>query len=224
MPLRPNASRRDDASGRDPDAPLLEGLRAGDEAAFRTLVTRYHATLKRVARMYVSTDSVAEEVVQETWLAVLDGVGRFEHRAAFRTWLFQILTNKAKTRGVREKRSVPFASLGPGDESEPTVPTDRFQQEGDAAPGAWASPPRPWENPERRLASLEARERLRAAIADLPERQQAVLTLRDVEGLDADEVSDLLEITPGNQRVLLHRARAKVRAALEDYVDEDDTA
>ena len=116
--------------------------------------------------------------------------------------------------------AVPFSSLGPGEEGEPTVSPDRFQGEGDAWPGHWASPPRAWEDPERRLASLEARERLRAAIATLPERQQAVLTLRDVEGLSAEEVSDLLDLTPGNQRVILHRARAKVRAELEDWFDE----
>jgi RNA polymerase sigma-70 factor (ECF subfamily) len=218
---RPTEPASDDPASRDRDAPLLAALRAGDEDAFATLVTRYHASLKRVARMYVSTDAVAEEVVQETWLAVIAGLERFEQRASFKTWLFSILTNKARTRGVRERRTVPFASLGPGDEDGgPSVSPDRFQHEGDAWPGHWATPPRPWEDPERRLASLEARERLREAIAALPERQQAVLTLRDVEGLDADEVSDLLELTPGNQRVILHRARARVRAALEDYFEE----
>jgi RNA polymerase sigma-70 factor, ECF subfamily len=217
----PTAPSSDDPASRDRDAALVAGLRAGDEDAFATLVSRYHGSLKRIARMYVSTDSVAEEVVQETWLAVIDGIGRFEHRSSFRTWLFHILANKAKTRGVRERRTVPFSSLGPGDEEgEPTVAPDRFQGEGDTWPGHWASPPRPWEDPERRLASLEARERLRAAIATLPERQQAVLTLRDVEGLSAEEVSDLLDLTPGNQRVLLHRARAKVRAELEDWFGE----
>jgi len=213
-------SSRDRAPS-DPDAPLLAALRAGDEEAFATLVTRYHASLKRVARMYVSTDAVAEEVVQETWLAVLDGLDRFEGRSSLKTWLFHILANKAKTRGVRERRIVPFASLGPGDEEEPSVPPDRFQGAGDAFPGHWATPPRPWEDPERRLASLEARERLREAIGALPEVQQAVLTLRDVEGLPSDEVSELLDITPGNQRVILHRARARVRAELERYFEED---
>jgi len=197
----PTAPSSDDPASRDRDAPLVAGLRAGDEEAFAALVRRHHASMKRVARMYVSTDAVAEEVVQETWL-------------------FHILANKAKTRGVRERRTVPFSSLGPGEEGEPTVSPDRFQGEGDAWPGHWASPPRAWEDPERRLASLEARERLRAAIATLPERQQAVLTLRDVEGLSAEEVSDLLDLTPGNQRVILHRARAKVRAELEDWFDE----
>jgi len=217
----PTAPSSDDPASRDRDAPLVAGLRAGDEEAFATLVSRYHASLKRIARMYVSTDAVAEDLVQETWLAVIDGIGRFEHRSSFKTWLFHILANKAKTRGVRERRTVPFASVGGagGEGDEPTVPADRFQRAGDAAPGAWATPPRPWEDPERRLASLEARDRLRAAIAALPERQQAVLTLRDVEGLDADEVAELLDVSPGNQRVLLHRARSRVRAALEEHLD-----
>jgi RNA polymerase sigma-70 factor (ECF subfamily) len=205
----------------DGDAALLDALRAGDEAAFVALVTRYHASLKRVARAYVSTDAVAEEVVQETWLAAIAGLDRFEQRASLKTWLFHILTNKAKTRGVREKRIVPFASLGPGDGSgEPAVPPERFRGDGEAWPGHWAAPPRPWEDPERRLASLEARERLRAAIGALPDAQQAVLTLRDVEGLDAEEVCALLDLTAGNQRVILHRARARVRAELERYFEE----
>ena len=204
----------------DPDAPLLAALRVGDEEAFTTLVTRYHASLKRVARAYVSTDAVAEEVVQETWLAVIDGIDRFEQRASLKTWMFHILTNKAKTRGVRERRAVPFASLARADEDEPAVTADRFQHEGDAWPGHWAAPPRPWEDPERRLASLEARDYLRAAIAALPATQQAVLTLRDVEGLEAEEVCELLDVSDGNQRVLLHRARAKVRTRLERYFEE----
>jgi RNA polymerase sigma-70 factor, ECF subfamily len=216
----PTAAPSDDPASRDPDAALVAALRTGDEEAFAALVRRYQATLTRIARMYVSTDAAAEETVADTWLAVVDGLDRFEHRSSFRTWLFRITANIAKTRGVRDRRSLPFASLGPGDDGEPAVPADRFQGDDGAAPGRWAAPPRPWEDPERRLASLEARERLRAAIAALPERQRAVLTLRDVEGLDAEEVADLLDLSPGNQRVLLHRARSKVRAALEDYFDE----
>jgi RNA polymerase sigma-70 factor (ECF subfamily) len=204
----------------DPDAGLLEALRAGDEAAFATLVTRYHASLKRVARAYVSTDAVAEEVVQETWLAAIGALDRFEQRASIKTWLFHILANKAKTRGVRERRVVPFASLGDAGGDEPAVAADRFQREGDAWPGHWAMPPRPWEDPERRLQSLEARERLRAAIGALPEVQQAVLTLRDVEGLESDEVCEMLDLSAGNQRVILHRARARVRTQLERYFEE----
>ena len=198
---------------------LIAALRAGDEQAFATLVRRHHASLKRVARAYVSTDAVAEEVVQETWLAVVAGIERFEQRATLKTWLFHILTNKAKTRGVRERRTVPFASLA-GADDEPAVSPERFQRAGDAWPGHWATPPRPWEDPERRLESLEARERLREAIAALPDVHQAVLTLRDVEGLDAPEVCALLELSDGNQRVILHRARARVRADLARYFEE----
>jgi RNA polymerase sigma-70 factor (ECF subfamily) len=218
-PSSPRTGTPAEANATDRDASLLPALRAGDEEAFVALVTRYHASLKRVARAYVSTDAVAEDVVQETWLAVIEGLDRFEQRASLKTWLFHILANKAKTRGVRERRMVPFASLATADD-EPAVPPDRFQRDGDAWPGHWAAPPRPWEDPERRLASLEAREHLRAAISGLPATQQAVLTLRDVEGLDAEEVCGLLDVSAGNQRVLLHRARAKVRTELERYFEE----
>jgi RNA polymerase sigma-70 factor (ECF subfamily) len=202
------------------DATLLAALRAGDEAAFAALVTRYHASLKRVARAYVSTDAVAEEVVQDTWMAAIRGLDRFEQRATIKTWLFRILTNQAKSRGMRERRTVPFASLAGADGEEPSVAPDRFQRDGDTWPGHWAIPPRPWQDPERRLASLEAREHLRAAIAALPPTQQAVLTLRDVEGLESEEVCGLLDLSAGNQRVILHRARARVRADLERYFEE----
>jgi RNA polymerase sigma-70 factor (ECF subfamily) len=202
------------------DTRMLAALRAGDEDAFAELVRRYHASLKRVARAYVSTDSVAEEVVQETWLAAIAGLERFEERSSLKTWLFHILVNKAKTRGVRERRTVPFASLTREGGDEPSVAPERFRRAGDAWPGHWALPPRPWEDPERRLQSLEARERLRAAIRALPQVQQAVLTLRDVEGLDPGEVCALLDLSDGNQRVILHRARARVRDVLERYFEE----
>lgn len=215
---RPTAPTVSDVPSAAADAALLAALRAGDEAAFTALVTRHHASLKRVARAYVASDAVAEEVVQETWLAVIDGLERFEERSTLKTWLFHILTNRAKTRGVRERRSVPFASLAAAG-AEPAVSPERFQRPGDPWPGHWATPPRPWEDPERRLSSLEAREHLRAAIAGLPAVQQAVLTLRDVEGLEAEEVCDLLELSAGNQRVLLHRARSRVRAELEGYLE-----
>jgi RNA polymerase sigma-70 factor, ECF subfamily len=202
------------------DASLLAALRAGDEDAFAALVTRYHASLRRGARAYVSSDAVAEEVVQETWLAVIRGLDRFEQRATIKTWLFHILTNQAKTRGMRERRIVPFASLAGADGDAPSVSPDRFQRDGDTWPGHCATPPRPWQDPERRLASLEAREHLRTAIASLPATQQAVLTLRDVEGLESEEVCELLDLSAGNQRVILHRARARVRADLERYFEE----
>jgi RNA polymerase sigma-70 factor, ECF subfamily len=213
------APRPEPTRAPDQDAHLLAALRAGDEEAFTALVTRYHASLKRVARAYVSTDAVAEEVVQDTWLAVIAGIDRFEERAALKTWVFHILVNKAKSRGKRERRIVPFASLPRADDG-PAVSPDNFQHDGDAWPGHWATPPRPWEDPERRLQSLEARERLREAIGALPDVHQAVLTLRDVEGLDASEVCALLELTDGNQRVILHRARARVRADLASYFEE----
>jgi RNA polymerase sigma-70 factor (ECF subfamily) len=203
------------------EATLLARLRARDEQAFAGLVERYHGSLKRVARSYVSTDSVAEEVVQETWLAVIAGLDRFEGRSSLKTWIFHILANQAKRRGERERRIVPFASIG-GDD-DPAVPADRFQGNNDRYPGNWAIPPRPWTDPGRRLGSLELRDRIKGALDALPPVQQTVVTLRDVEGLSADEVCDLLELSPGNQRVILHRARARVREALEDYMAEEAT-
>ena len=220
LPPLEHSQRAPDATGADDEAALLAALEAGDEQAFSTLVMRHHASLKRVARAYVSTDAVAEEVVQDTWLAVISGLDRFEGRSSLKTWIFHILANKAKTRGVREHRTVPFASLAGAGDDEPSVAPERFQRPGDAWPGHWATPPRPWEDPQRRLGSLEAREMLREAIAALPSVQQAVLTLRDVEGVDADEVCRLLDISPGNQRVILHRARSRLRGALEGYMEE----
>jgi RNA polymerase sigma-70 factor (ECF subfamily) len=202
------------------DHDLVERARAGDEAAFTELVRRYSPALLRLARMYTPSQAVAEEVVQETWLAVLRGLDRFEGRSAFRTWLFRILVNRAKTRGVREHRSIPFASLGPGGGGEdgdegPTVDPSRF-----VAEGAWSSPPRRWEDdPEVALESVEARRIAEEAIALLPERQRIVITMRDLEGLSSDEVRNALDLSETNQRVLLHRARAKVRQALENWID-----
>jgi RNA polymerase sigma-70 factor, ECF subfamily len=197
----------------DPDAPLLDRLREGDEAAFMELVERHHAALVRLARSFVSSRAVAEEVAQETWLGVLNGLDRFEGRSSLKTWIFRILVNRAKTRGERESRSVPFSSLD-DPEGEPSVDPDRFLEA-----GAWSSPPRAWEGePVERLLAGEAREVIDAAIAELPPLQRQVITLRDLEGLDADETVDLLEVSDGNQRVLLHRARSKVRQALEDYL------
>jgi RNA polymerase sigma-70 factor (ECF subfamily) len=201
------------------EAALLEALRAGDEAAFVALVGRHHASLRRVVRAYVASDAVADEVVQETWLAVVKSLDRFEARSTLKTWIFNIAINIAKTRGARERRTVPFSVLAAADEAGPSVPAERFMGPDAAWPSHWQVPPRPWEDPDRRLRSLEAREHLREAIAALPSVQQAVLTLRDVEGLGSDEVCSLLELTPGNQRVLLHRARSRVRASLETYME-----
>jgi RNA polymerase sigma-70 factor (ECF subfamily) len=202
------------------EAALLDALRAGDEAAFADLVRRHHASLRRFARSFVPTDAIADEVVQEAWLAVVAGLDRFEGRSSLKTWLFAIVMNIARTRGARERRSTPFSALAaPDEERSPSVPPERFQQQRDAWPGHWASPPRPWEDPERRLASIEAREHLRAALETLPASQQAVVTLRDVEGLGPEEVCNLLGISEGNQRVLLHRGRTRLRAALDGYME-----
>jgi RNA polymerase sigma-70 factor (ECF subfamily) len=195
---------------------LVERARGGDEDAFAVLVRRYSPMLMRLARMYVPTDALAEDVVQETWVAVVRGLERFEGRSSFKTWLFRILVNRAKTRGVREHRSIPFASVGPGAEDGdegPTVDPSRFTSE-----GAWTSAPADWhDDPEAALDSAEALRTARAAIDELPERQRIVITLRDLEGLSSEEVRNVLDLTETNQRVLLHRARAKVRKALEDY-------
>jgi RNA polymerase sigma-70 factor (ECF subfamily) len=200
------------------DHALVERLRAGDEEAFMDLVVRWSPSLMRVARMYVPSNAVAEEVVQETWLAALQGLDRFEERSSLRTWVFSILVNRARTRGERERRSVPFAALA-REESEgdfAAVDPDRFVGAGTV--GAWAAPPvRWWEEPERALASGEAVERIESEIAKLPEMQRMVITMRDIEGLSSEEVRSALEISETNQRVLLHRARSKVRAGLEDY-------
>jgi RNA polymerase sigma-70 factor (ECF subfamily) len=203
------------------DQSLVERARAGDDDAFAALVRRYTPMLMRLARMYVPTDALAEDVVQETWVAVLRGLDRFEGRSAFKTWLFRILVNRAKTRGVREHRSIPFASVGAGEgvegESEgdgPTVDPSRF-----TSAGAWTSAPADWhDDPEASLESEEALRIAREAIAELPERQRIVITLRDLEGLSSDEVRNVLDVSETNQRVLLHRARAKVRKALEDWI------
>lgn len=203
------------------DLRTVEALRAGDERVFRELIERYTASMIRVALMYVRTRAVAEEVVQDTWIGVLGSLPRFEGRSSLRTWIFRILANQARTRARREARSVPFSSLaGPGEDG-PTVDPDRFLgADHPAFPGHWASPPRSWDGmPEQELLAGETRERVQNAIDMLPASQRAVISLRDVEGWSSPEVCDLLDISEGNQRVLLHRARAKVREALEEYLD-----
>jgi RNA polymerase sigma-70 factor, ECF subfamily len=173
----------------------------------------------RIALLYVSSRAVAEEVVQETWLAVVTGLERFEGRSTFKTWLFRILTNKAKTRGQREARTVPFSALAAdGDEDRTAVDADRFAGPDRRNAGHWAAPPRGV--PEERLLAAEARRRIEDAIAALPLNQRAVITLRDVEGLSAEEACNVLGVSETNQRVLLHRARSKVRAAFERYLEE----
>jgi RNA polymerase sigma-70 factor (ECF subfamily) len=203
------------------DAGLYRALRAGDESAFAGLVERYNASLLRVAMTYVRDRAVAEEVVQETWLGVLHGLERFEHRSLLRTWIFRILTNKAKTRAVRERRSIPFSSLTSSADDGPSVEPERFFDASHPVwPGHWASPPRSWDDlPEHHLESKEVRAVIKVAIAALPPMQAQVISLRDVEGWSSEEVCELLDISEANQRVLLHRARSKVRAELERFLD-----
>src|SRR4051794_35134034 len=215
-------SLRDDLLAEQNEAELVAALRTGDETAFVALVDRYHASLVRLARMYVRQPSVAEEVAQETWLAVLNGIDRFEGRSTLKTWLFRILTNRAKTRGEREARSVPFSAVADDGDDEPAVSADRFQGPNGQYPGHWAAPPASWETlPDVRLLSQETLRLVADAIELLPLAQRSVIRLRDIEGWDADEVCDLLGLSHGNQRVLLHRARSKVRAALERYLADE---
>ena len=200
------------------EAELVARLRAGDERAFEALVARNYATMLAVARTYVSTRAVAEEVVQEAWLGVLQSLERFEGRSSLRTWILAILVNKARTRGVRERRTLPFASLG-GDEH--AVDPDRFQSAGEIFPGHWRRYPGRWHSsPDAILEDRETLQVTMRAIAELPTVQQTVIRMRDVEGYSADEVCAALDLSPGNQRVLLHRARSRVRAALERHLDD----
>jgi RNA polymerase sigma-70 factor (ECF subfamily) len=199
------------------DQAVVAALCNGDERVFEGLVERYHRSLVRIALMYVHDGAIAEEVAQETWIAVLEGIERFEGRSSLKTWIFSILANRAKTRGGRERRHLPISALA-GDD-EPEVPLDRFLPPDDPhRPLGWAAPPRAW--PEERVLRRETLERVRDAIAQLPLGQQAVIGLRDVEGFSADEVAAALDISAGNERVLLHRARSRVRRELEEYFDQ----
>jgi RNA polymerase sigma-70 factor (ECF subfamily) len=199
-----------------PDAEVVRALKAGDEAVFAELVDAYSPGLMRMAMMFVRDRVVAEDVVQDTWIAVLRGIDRFEGRSSLKTWIYRILMNTAKTRGQRESRSVPFSAAGGGD--EPSVDPDRFLGPDQRFAGGWMLGPSDWATPEEELLSGEVREVILAAIDTLPETQKAVITLRDVEGFPADEVAEQLGISDGNQRVLLHRARSKVRTAIETYL------
>jgi RNA polymerase sigma-70 factor, ECF subfamily len=204
------------------DGELAARLAQGDEEAFRTLVQRYHGALLRLALAFVAERTAAEEVVQDTWLGVMNGIRGFEGRASLKSWIFRILTNRAKTRGVRDKRFIPFSSLGnPGRiPEEPAVEPSRFNSS-----GGWADPPSSWQadNPEEVLMRQETGAALEKAIAELPPVQRSVITLRDVEGFDAFEVCNILEISETNQRVLLHRARSKIRRALEQHLTGKQT-
>ena len=201
---------------------LLLALRRRDEQAFTALVDRYHARLVRLACLFVANQAVAEEVAQETWIGVLQGIDRFEGRSSFRTWLFRILTNQAKRRGQREARSMPFAafSQADADDGEPAVEPERFLPASDEWAGHWVSYPQNWrETPEERFLSHETRALVQQAIDALPLNQRLVITLRDVEGFPSAEVCNALAISETYQRVLLHRARSKVRGHLERYLE-----
>jgi RNA polymerase sigma-70 factor, ECF subfamily len=191
------------------EADLVARARAGDEAAFVALAGRHQAGMLRLAAAFVPSAAIAEEVVQETWVAVLRGIDRFDGRASFKTWLLAILVNRAKSAGMSEARSTAIGDAGPA------VDSSRF----DAA-GAWAAPPRHWiEESEDRLLASGLRPRLESALRRLPARQRAIVILRDVDGLTSEEVCRVLEISAGNQRVLLHRARSTLRTAVEEFVE-----
>ena len=207
----------------DPDAELLARLRAGDEAAFTELVDRWSAPMLRVALTHTRMRALAEEAVQDTWLAVLQGIDRFEERATLKTWVFRILLYTCRGKAERERRVPPLSDVqrAAGEQQgRRAVPEDRFlPSDHPHWPGHWSQPPRSWvRTPDEALLTGELRQHLSAAVAALPDRQRQVLVLRDVEGWTSEEVCGLLGLLPGNQRVLLHRARSSVRAALEPYL------
>ena len=202
-----------------PDALLVDRLRAGDDAAFAVLLDAWSGGMHRVARGFVTTADSAAEVVQDTWLAVIQGLPGFEGRYSLKTWVFRILVNTARRRGGRESRTVPWSSLTADDEG-PTVDPSRFRGPGQPYEGHWIDWPPPWPGPEDATLAAEVRARAAAAVAALPDRQRVVITLRDVEGYEPAEVCEILKISAANQRVLLHRARAFVRGQLEAYFAE----
>ena len=205
------------------DREVCAALRRRDEAAFSALVERYHLPLKRLALAYVRTDAVAEEVVQETWLGVVRGIDRFEGRSSLKTWIYQILTNTAKTRGARESRTVPLSALELAGDEAAVDPSRFLDEQHERWPGHWAAPPARWDEvPEECVTGKETLATVKRAISKLPPVQRQVIVLRDIEGWEADEVCDLLELSEANQRVLLHRARSKVRQALEDHLASAD--
>jgi RNA polymerase sigma-70 factor, ECF subfamily len=209
--------------GSESQTELLDRLRAGDQEAFAELVDGWSPVLLRVALLYVATRASAEEIVQETWLAVIGRLDRFEGRSSLKTWVFRILENLARTRGEREARSVPWSSAFPDrcdpDDDNPTVDGARFRGPGDQWPGGWTVAGRPaaWQPPpEDAVVAAELRRHLGQALAELPPRQRTVVELRDVHGLTSDEVCERLGLTPTNQRILLHRGRARLRSQLEE--------
>jgi RNA polymerase sigma-70 factor (ECF subfamily) len=194
------------------DEALADRLAAGDEAALLQLVTTHQRAMLAVASTFTGNRALAEEIVQETWMAVVTGIDRFERRSSLKTWIFRILANRARTRASREARTLPFSAFDVAEESGPVIPTERFDGR-----GMWAEPPKRWAetSAEGLLERAEVRRQIDNAIDALPPRQRAILVLRDVEGVDADEAAEVLGISEVNQRVLLHRARTAVRLALE---------
>lgn len=208
--------------GGDGERTLVAALRAGDERAFAALVERHHPAMVRVARAFVGSAAVAEEAAQEAWLGVVRGIAGFEGRSSLRAWIFQILVNCARSRGALERRSLPLSALDdPGAPGEPAVDPDRFLDASHPQwPGHWAAPPEPWA--DERLAARETAELARAAIEELPPAQRRVILMRDAEGFSSEETCAMLGLSEGNQRVLLHRARSKVRAALEGHLGGEE--
>lgn len=199
-----------------PEAELLARLRRGDEATFAAVLDAWSRGMVRAARAYVASDEAAQDVVQETWLAVIRGLDQFEGRSSLRTWAYRILVNIARTQGVKDSRTIAWSSLVP-DEVGPTVDPGRFQGPHDPYPGHWKQPPATWPSPESEVVSREIRRTIEAALVDLPHAHRVVITLRDMDGYSAEEVCTILQIGAANQRVLLHRARAAVRARIEEY-------
>lgn len=213
--MRRIGTKRDDVKGRS-DADIIAALRSGNERLFARLVDEWSPAMLRLARMHVATRESAEDVVQESWIAALRGIDGFEGRSSLRTWVFQIVLNMAKTRGVKDQRVVPFSSAF-RDDGGPTVDPERFHGPNEPNAGGWRQPPTPWPTPEAELLANETRAVIDSSLENLPERQRAVIALRDVDGLEPAEVCTLLDLSPGNQRILLHRARSAVRRDLEVY-------
>ena len=201
------------------DDAIVAGLRSGDEAVFGQLLNGWSRSMLHLARSFVATQASAEEVVQDTWLAVIQGIDDFEGRSTVRTWVYRILINTAKKRGLRESRTVPWSSMFGEDDGGPTVEPALFRGADDEYPGGWVSFPAPWTTTEGEVLAGEVRTRLRDALDTLPERQRTVVMLRDVLGHTATEVCEMLGISEGNQRVLLHRGRAATRARLAPYLE-----
>jgi len=203
------------------EAALVERLRRGDPAAFREVVAAHQAGMVRFAETFVPSRAIAEEVVQDSWLAAVRGLGGFEGRSTFKTWIYRILANQARSRGARERRTLPFSALGDEQTGDsPSVAADRFA--GPPGRGMWATPPRHWSgDPEAQVLAGATFSTVAETVQQLPEQQRRVLVLRDVEGWTSGEVCELLGLTEVNQRVLLHRARSRVRAALERELEED---